>query len=270
MADLEKEVQGKLDLEEKIEEKGDSGDKEEKEQGNWLPLESNPSVLNDFAKRMGLDLAQAKFCDVWGLDDELLAFIPKPVHACVLLFPSVESIAAFKKKQAEQLKKDGQKLSEKLFYITQHDDIGNACGTIACLHALSNCHISGKVKLLDKSPLLGFMKDTSAATAHERGYSLLESKGIQEVSEAAADNEDNQTKTPARDDRVNAHFIAFVEVDGDLCEMDGRKIAPINHGKTSADTFIKDVAGVVKKNFISLEPDNPNFVLIALSKTPKD
>ena len=34
----------------------------------WIPLESNPDVLNDFATRLGLDISQYCFCDVYGLD----------------------------------------------------------------------------------------------------------------------------------------------------------------------------------------------------------
>lgn len=34
----------------------------------WLPLESNPDVLNDFSKKLGLDTSQYSFHDVYGLD----------------------------------------------------------------------------------------------------------------------------------------------------------------------------------------------------------
>jgi ubiquitin carboxyl-terminal hydrolase L3 len=34
----------------------------------WLPLESNPAVLNDFAEKIGMTDASYRFCDVFGLD----------------------------------------------------------------------------------------------------------------------------------------------------------------------------------------------------------
>lgn len=34
----------------------------------WVPLESNPDVLNDFAAKLGLNTTQFAFCDVYGLD----------------------------------------------------------------------------------------------------------------------------------------------------------------------------------------------------------
>lgn len=33
---------------------------------------------------------------------------------------------------------------------------------------------------------------------------------------------------------------------GDLWELDGRRVGPVNHGKTQPDTFLTDVARVTK------------------------
>ncbi len=35
----------------------------------WLPLESNPEVLNDFVSKLGYDTSKYSFCDVFGLDE---------------------------------------------------------------------------------------------------------------------------------------------------------------------------------------------------------
>ena len=35
----------------------------------WLPLESNPDVLNDFTAALGLDVSKHSFHDVFGLDE---------------------------------------------------------------------------------------------------------------------------------------------------------------------------------------------------------
>ena len=34
----------------------------------WLPLESNPDVLNDFARKLGLETSRHSFHDVYGMD----------------------------------------------------------------------------------------------------------------------------------------------------------------------------------------------------------
>ena len=35
----------------------------------WVPLESNPDVLNEYAAKLGADMSQYQFCDVFGLDE---------------------------------------------------------------------------------------------------------------------------------------------------------------------------------------------------------
>ena len=40
----------------------------------WLPLESNPEVLNDFVSKLGYDTSKYSFCDVFGLDEVRLFF----------------------------------------------------------------------------------------------------------------------------------------------------------------------------------------------------
>lgn len=35
----------------------------------WVPLESNPDVLNAFAKKIGAPVDKYEFCDVLGMDE---------------------------------------------------------------------------------------------------------------------------------------------------------------------------------------------------------
>ena len=35
----------------------------------WIPLESNPEVLNQYAQTLGADVSKFAFCDVLGLDE---------------------------------------------------------------------------------------------------------------------------------------------------------------------------------------------------------
>lgn len=48
----------------------------------WLPLESNPDVLNNFTSALGLDISQYSFHDVFGLDEVRL---PVPVPTMVAI-----------------------------------------------------------------------------------------------------------------------------------------------------------------------------------------
>ena len=54
-----------------------------------------------------------------------------------------------------------------------------------------------------------------------------------------SDFQEGQTSAPGREDSVDYHFVAFVEVAGGLYELDGRKSGPILKGASSPDTFLK-------------------------------
>lgn len=58
----------------------------------WLPLESNPDVINKYVSNMGVSTDQYEFVDIYGLDPELLQLVPKPVLAVLLLFPITKEV----------------------------------------------------------------------------------------------------------------------------------------------------------------------------------
>lgn len=102
----------------------------------WLPLEANPEVMNHFCGILGLDITQHSFSDVYGLDPDMLSFIPGPVRAILLLFPTGAQAEEFKQEEQRRIEQEGQILSEKVYFVKQN--IGNACGTIALLHSIFN------------------------------------------------------------------------------------------------------------------------------------
>lgn len=105
----------------------------EKKEKRWLPLESNPELLNKYMKALGVT-GKLEWVDVLGVDDELLAMVPEDVRAVCLLFPISDASEAYQDEEAKQIKEKPQKISEKLYYMKQV--VGNACGTIAVLVGL--------------------------------------------------------------------------------------------------------------------------------------
>merc|ERR1712232_1422146 len=95
------------------------------------------------------------FIDVIGLDEELLALAPQPVLAVYLLFPSKPIRGLRREALAAQV---GSRVAPaSTFYLIQHKDFGNACGTIAAVHAVGNLVSEGSLNLVSGSPIEKFL-----------------------------------------------------------------------------------------------------------------
>ncbi|XP_068602403.1 ubiquitin carboxyl-terminal hydrolase isozyme L3 [Brachionichthys hirsutus] len=223
----------------------------------WLPLEANPEVMTKFVNCLGMKPSW-QFGDVFGLDPEPLSMVPRPVCAVLLLFPETENYETFKKEEQERLKSQGQEISN-VYFMKQ--TIGNACGTIGLIHAIANnlAHLEFEAG----SALRKFVNETVSMTPEEKAAFLEKDESIRVAHESSA--QEGQTEAPSRDEKVNLHFVAFVNVGGHLYELDGRKSFPIVHGKTSEDTLLEDAVEVCKA-FMKRDPQEVSFTIIALSK----
>jgi ubiquitin carboxyl-terminal hydrolase L3 len=64
------------------------------------------------------------------------------------------------------------------------------------------------------------------------------------------------------DSILDLHFLCFVEKDGEIYELDGRKRSAVNHGK--CDDLLRASVKVIKQ-FISRDSSQLNFSVIALA-----
>mmetsp|Transcript_9565 Transcript_9565/g.23187 ORF Transcript_9565/g.23187 Transcript_9565/m.23187 type:complete len:286 (-) Transcript_9565:227-1084(-) len=244
----------------------------------WLPLESNPEILNDFAQRVGLS-SDFEFVDYYGpgsIDPDR-----HTAKAFLLLFPCTESIYEFRQKQADELGTEiGDSRHSNLCFIRQLEGFGNACGTIGCLHACLNTDGAIVASANDSNgdcdgvvpvPLQSFLQQGRGKTPEERGELLLHSQAFKPVSDDAALSSDAQTICPPRDGAfLDHHFVAFCfsssssSSPGTIWELDGTKPCPVNHGESSAENFEEDAWNVIQSDFMQVEPDSIEFSLIAL------
>lgn len=223
----------------------------------WLPLESNPEVMTKFLHKLGVP-KKWNIIDIYGVDPDSLAVIPRPVLALILLYPISDKSETFKTEQESKVKESGQVISNAVYHMKQC--VSNACGAVALIHSVANN--TEKIKL-DDGILNSFLDESMKLPFAERGELLLtKAQGIIDVHKELA--QEGQTEVPGEDTPVNHHFITFVEKEGSLYELDGRKSFPINHGPSSSETFLEDAVRVCLE-YMSRDPDEVRFTMVALT-----
>ncbi|CAG0898746.1 unnamed protein product [Darwinula stevensoni] len=217
---------------------------------HWVPLESNPDVMNNFITSLGVS-GPYSLQDVLGFDPELLELVPKPVVGLVFLYPIKDTDVVPSHDAHEKGDQGGD-----LFFMQQ--TINNACGTIALINMLGN--LTDKISI-DPSSFLGkFLTKTKSMTPAEKGKALEYNEDICTAHGETA--QEGQTPAPSAEAHLDLHFVAFVEHNGKLIELDGRKVEPTFHGKTSGETFLNDAANVCKE-FIATRPNEQRFTVLA-------
>jgi len=215
-------------------------------------------VINKYVQNIGVSLTNYEFVDIYGLDAELLQMVPRPVLAVLLLFPISQQYRDYVKKLEEHATKENQKVSPNLYFTRQI--VRNACGTVALIHALSN---NSKLLNIDTTKAFArFMENTKSLTPEERAERLRTDDDMTCAHKESAS--EGQTYAGSPDDDVDLHFIAFVEKDGDLYELDGAKDIPINHGPVSKDKLLEKTCEIAKK-IMELNPTENRFNLIGFA-----
>lgn len=98
----------------------------------FLTAENNPDTMTALGRELGLASTLA-WQDVFSLDEtELLALLPRPAHAILLVFPVSEAHNKARETDQEQ----SSNVESEIIWIKQ--TIGNACGLMGLLHSLIN------------------------------------------------------------------------------------------------------------------------------------
>lgn len=228
-----------------------------------LPLESNPDVMNKFIHLLGVP-EKWNIVDVYGLDGEALAWIPRPVVALILLFPCSDKFYDHAKQEAEAIKEKGQVVVDDIFYMKQY--VSNACGSIALIHSVANN--ADRLQLQD-GVFKKILEDSKHLTPEQRGEMLSKVNSNSEAYKLITAHQElaMEGQTEANpNEKVNHHFVAFIQKGGYLYELDGRKEFPINHGPTTDETFLEDAAKVCKQ-FMERDAEDVNFTIMALTQS---
>lgn len=235
---------------------------------NFVPLESNPEVFNELIYKLGVS-KELGFHDVYVIDDpDMLAMIPRPVYALLMVFPVSDSYEKYRKENDEELednyynKISGTAQEDAVWY---KQTIGNACGTYALLHALSNGIPNSAI--IDDSPLQRLQEATRSLNVDERAKYLENSEELEKLHSSVAMGGD--TEAPLADEATDLHYVCLTKarMSGDLYELDGRRKGPIKIAKVDQDEDLLGPHAVNRvKEFLEREGPSATFSIIALAK----
>ncbi|KAJ9296442.1 hypothetical protein DTO271G3_5140 [Paecilomyces variotii] len=232
----------------------------------FVPLENNPEVMSHLVHQLGLSRSFG-FTDVYSIDDpDLLAFVPRPAHALLLVFPVSPTYEASRVAEDSQLPEyTGYGPSEPVMWFKQ--TIRNACGLIGLLHAVSNGE--PRKNITPGSDLEQLLKAAEALPPIQRADLLYESKALESAHADAAKLGD--TEAPQAEDNVDLHFVAFVKgEDGRLWELDGRRKGPLERGRLADDEDVlsEKALDLGVRRFLKIEKEGGNpdlrFSLVSL------
>lgn len=215
-------------------------------------MEINPEMLNKLMSSLGVGEGW-RFVDVVGLEDEQLNTVPKPCCSLMLLFPLTQQHESFRKQQTDKVSGDSE-----AYFLKQTGD--NSCGTIALLHTVANN--KNKLTFDSGSILKKFLDETAKMSPDGRAKHLEKNQAICDAHNDVA--QQGQCRPEA--DKINFHFIAFVNVNGQLFEFDGKMNGPVNHGATKDDSFVMDAAKVCR-GFMERERGEVRFSAVALCQS---
>lgn len=194
-------------------------------------LENNPEVMNHLAQTLGLSPTLA-FHDIYSLTDpDLLSFLPRPIHALLVIIPLTPAWKSMRESEDEtQGTYTGSGPSEPVLWFKQ--TIGHACGSIELLHCLLNGEAANHI--IPGSTLDEIRKAALPLQMAERAKVLEDSAAFEAAHEEAAKLGD--TRMPGIDEEDSHYFVAFVKgKDGGLYELKGARKGPIDRGLLKED-----------------------------------
>lgn len=192
--------------------------------------ENNPDVMNALAAKLGLS-SKLQFYDVYSLDDhELLAHIPRPVLALLVIIPLTP--AWDESRKAEDANKEpysGFGPDEPVIWFKQ--TIGHACGSIGLLHSLINGPV---IDFIEPGSDLAMIRSQAIPLDMTRRAEMLYNSEPFELAHKSVEQVGDSYADPT-DGRDGGHFVSFVKSGGKLWELEGSRDGPLERGGLSED-----------------------------------
>ena len=197
------------------------------------PPENNPEVLSRLCENLGV-APGLSFHDVPSTSADLLAWIPRPVHALILLCDRPIYRAA--RATVEPTIPDYQGCGPDEPILWARQTIGHACGLMALLHCLFN--LDGGRYIAAASELDTLLQRAIELDPTERADLLYQSRFLEEAHMEAASA--GSTAAPSPHDENHHHFIALVKKDNQVWELNGGMNGPFLRGTLDGEDLLSE------------------------------
>lgn len=234
---------------------------ERREFAGWVEIESEPAFFNAMLQSFGAPSFQIR--ELWGLDPEALAFLPRPVHGLIFLYQYNEE------DEDEDMAEKREGCPGGLWFGNQTTT--NACATVAIMNILMNAADPGfgpeltefkaatvnlppphRGHMLDTNDFIRGIHNSAARRLDLLSQDLLLDNKFEEWEKEQnkkalsatkkkstgrkTSGNGNKKKPPRkrkRDIDIANHYIAYVPVAGRVWELDGLEAKPLCHGMYS-------------------------------------
>ena len=222
-----------------------------------VPLPNTPNELQDYAVKLGLCAEDAQFVEVFSLDEEFAAYVPRPAYSVIFLYPigPPDGVLETRKKEVVEIPNPVPWFTKQL--------ISNGCGTIAVIHSVVNMAINGIVRVRPGSWFAEFIEKARDKSPDERGQMIYDDDRLYEVHQEAA----NESTVPIPEE-CDTHFITFLKIGDTMWELDGRKPQPICHGQVG--DLVLAALNVIKTEFMPHVTNQLYISMCAMTAVPKE
>ncbi|PYH63915.1 ubiquitin C-terminal hydrolase 37 [Aspergillus vadensis CBS 113365] len=242
------------------------------EQDSWngfCELDSEPAIFNVMLREFGVK--GIKIQEVLSLDEEMMAFLNKPIYGLIFLFRWRE----------DDPDKQEASCPEGLWFANQ--TASNACASVALLNIVNN------ITNIDLGENLQSFKDfTMPFTPALRGDAISNFEFVKRIHNSFARKMDmlssdyqlkaeatSKRSRPAKykpaDNKADAgfHFIAFVPALGKVWKFDGLERQPQALGSCASDEdWLSLVKPDIRARMEAYEEDQIEFSILSVARDP--
>ncbi|KAE9369436.1 cysteine proteinase [Stipitochalara longipes BDJ] len=247
----------------------------------WVELESDPALFSYILRAYGVK--NIKIQEIFGLDDDSLLYLLKPVYGLIFLFK-------YRDDDADE-DENAPKCPKHVWFANQ--TTSNACATVALLNIVMN---TPEIDLGDA--LTAFKDSTRSLTPPYRGHALSQNDFIRNIhnsflrkmdilnGDLALQNDYEKwvkaNKTPKRkvtkkktsrkikkkdEDEAGYHFVAYVPINSSVWRLDGLQRQPVNLGE-HGDDWVSLARDNIMQRIGQYEDGDIEYNLLSLCKSP--